>query len=265
MDPRVYRKILDEIAGTTAVLNLVFQGEPLMHRQFPEYVRLAGEAGLYTQTSTNGSLLSEEVCRGLVGGGLDRLIVSVDGTNQETYQTYRRGGDLQVVEEGIRRLNRIRHDAGAVNPRIIIQFLVFAHNLEQLKRVREIAGDWGADGVWIKSAQIEYPDSAGEWIPGDMKFSRYEKSPSGEWKRKGHLRNRCSRLWQTTVITSDGIVVPCCFDKRAEYPAGDAGEQNVAEIWKSHSYQRFRKQVLADRKATAICMNCTEGIGKVIR
>ncbi len=263
MNPGEYRDLLEEISATTAMLSLYFQGEPLMHTQFSGFVRLAADHNIYTQTSTNGQLLGEDVCRGLVDGGLDRIIISLDGTDRESYQTYRRGGDISKVEEGIRTLDRLRREAGSRKPYIIVQFLVFKHNQDQIQEVKKLAKKWGADRVWIKSAQIEYPDRAGDWIPDGFEYSRYEKSPSGEWRLRGRLRNRCIRLWQTTVITSDGFVVPCCFDKLAAYTMGKTGEQDMAQIWKNRSYTEFRRQVLIDRKETVICTNCTEGIGKI--
>ncbi len=263
MDLNDYKELLEEISGTTAMLSLYFQGEPLMHKEFAEFVRLATENNIYTQTSTNGQLMTEDICRELVGAGLDRIIISLDGTDQESYQAYRRGGDFQKVADGIRILNRVRMETGSKKPFIIVQFLVFRHNHKQVSGVKAMAKNLGADKVWIKSAQIEYPESAGEWIPESTDYSRYEKNARGNWKLSGKLRNRCKRLWQATVITSDGLVVPCCFDKRAAYPMGSAGEQSIARIWKNRSYQDFRKQVLTKRKDIEICTNCTEGIGRI--
>ncbi|MFC2112222.1 radical SAM/SPASM domain-containing protein [Bacteroidota bacterium] len=272
-----YRKLIEEISGTTSIISLYFQGEPLMNNEFTEFVRIASKHRIYTQTSTNAQLLTEEVCRGLLEAGLDRIIISLDGTDQESYQAYRRGGEFQKVEDGVRTLVHLRGQAGSKNPLIIIQFLVFRHNQDQIPEVKKLAKEWGADNVWIKSAQVEYPESADEWIPAfnnggsdaqpgksrkilSDPYSRYEKSPSGEWRLRGKLKNRCKRLWQTTVITSDALVVPCCFDKHATYQMGNSGEESLAGIWKSKVYNDFRKQILTKRKSVAICMNCTEGI-----
>jgi len=263
MDLADYNTLLEKISGKTTILSMYFQGEPLMHKEFGEFVRLASERNIYTQSSTNGQFLTERVCRGLVNSGLDRIIISLDGADQETYQVYRRGGDFQKVEDGIRTLNRIRVETGKKNPLLIVQFLVFEHNRDQISKVKDLARNWGADRVWIKSAQIEYLESADQWVPAESEYSRYQRVPSGEWKRKGKLRNRCRRLWETMVITSDGLIVPCCFDKYAEFPMGKIRDQGVAGIWKSKSYQDFRKQVLSNRKETAICNNCTEGTGKI--
>ena len=41
-------------------------------------------------------------------GGLDRLIISLDGTTQEVYQQYRVGGRLEKVLEGTRNVVRWR-------------------------------------------------------------------------------------------------------------------------------------------------------------
>ncbi len=264
MERNRYERLLDEISDTTLMLSLYFQGEPLMHREFPKFVRLASERRIYTQTSTNGQMLTEDVCWGLVRGGLGRIIVSLDGTDAETYRAYRRGGDLGKVEEGIRTLNRIRREAGSGRPMIVVQFLVFRHNQEQLKGIRKYAKALGADRVWIKSAQVEDLSLAEEWIPQEARYSRYEKDRSGNWSLRGKLRNRCSRLWQTAVITSDARIVPCCFDKCALYPMGSAGEQDFADIWKGESYRSFRSMVLTGRKEIDMCTNCSEGVGRII-
>ncbi len=263
-----YTRLLTGIASTTVMLSLYFQGEPLMHKQFPEFIRLASEQGIYTQTSTNGQLLSPSVCRGMVLAGLDRIIISVDGLDQESYKVYRKGGDLQKAKEGIRNLVNIRNELKSNSPLIILQFLVFKHNQNQVAEVSKMAKHLGADRFWIKTAQIEYPESADHWIPDVPDYARYEKdrgpgNNEGEWKVKGKLMNSCKRLWQTTVVCSDGLIVPCCFDKRARYSMGNAGEITLGETWKSKSYQDFRKQVLRDRKSIDICRNCTEGIGRV--
>ncbi len=263
MDLNDYKELLEEISGTTTILSLYFQGEPLMHKNFTEFVRLAAGKKIYTQTSTNAQLMTEKLCRDMVGAGLDRIIISLDGIDQESYGTYRRGGDIQKVTHGIRMLNRVREEAGSKKPLIVVQFLVFRHNRGQVTELKEMANNLGADRIWIKSAQIEYPETADEWIPEGHDHSRYEKDAPGNWKLRGKIRNRCRRLWQTMVVTSDGLVVPCCFDKRATYTMGQAGKKSITRIWKGRDYQDFRKKVLSGRKEIEMCTNCTEGIGRI--
>jgi len=263
LDLDTYKDIVDETAGTTTILSLYNQGEPLLHNSFVDMVKYASDRKVYTVTSTNGQLLSEEVCGKLVEAGLDRIIISLDGTDRESYQKYRIGGDFEKVKAGIRLLSEARGTTR--KPFIIIQFLVFKHNEEKVSEIRKFGKELGADRVMIKSAQIEYPESIHEWMPVHRKHRRYRKDSSGKWMLKGKLRNRCRRLWYTTVVTTDGLIVPCCFDKLAQYPLGTLGEGSIGEIWKNRDYNDFRERVLRDREGIGICTNCTEGLGRIYR
>ena len=53
------------------------------------------------------------------------------------------------------------------------------------------------------------------------------------------------RFWFNPVITWDGKVVPCCFDKDAEYVMGDLNQDSFREIWNGTKYRIFRKSILS--------------------
>ena len=53
------------------------------------------------------------------------------------------------------------------------------------------------------------------------------------------MQNHCWRLWHSPVITWDGLVVPCCFDKDAKHRMGDLKNKSFKEIWKHPEYRRF--------------------------
>jgi len=63
-------------------------------------VAYAGSKNIYTATSTNAHYLNDENARKTIESGLDRLIISLDGTSQEVYSQYRIGGDLEKVLAG---------------------------------------------------------------------------------------------------------------------------------------------------------------------
>jgi radical SAM protein with 4Fe4S-binding SPASM domain len=79
-------------------------------------------------------------------------------------------------------------------------------------------------------------------------------------KIKNKLKNHCFALWRTSVITWDGKVVPCCFDKDANFELGVLNGKTMKEIWLSEPYQNFRQGVLNNRKGLDMCTNCTEGL-----
>ncbi|HNL40463.1 MAG TPA: radical SAM protein, partial [Saprospiraceae bacterium] len=99
-----FRHTMAELHRDLMVLIFYFQGEPFIHPQFLDMVRHARALGLYTITSTNGHFFDDETARKTVESGLDRLIISLDGATQETYEQYRIGGRLETVLAGARRL-----------------------------------------------------------------------------------------------------------------------------------------------------------------
>jgi radical SAM protein with 4Fe4S-binding SPASM domain len=97
------------------------------------------------------------------------------------------------------------------------------------------------------------------WMPSAKKFRRYDME-NGEFMIKSSFKNRCSRLWFNPVITWDGKVVPCCFDKDAEYVMGDLNNDTFGDIWDGPKYRIFRKSILTGRHMISMCRNCTSGL-----
>jgi radical SAM protein with 4Fe4S-binding SPASM domain len=61
------------------------------------------------------------------------------------------------------------------------------------------------------------------------------------------------------VISWDGLVVPCCFDKDAIHKLGSLKDKSFKEVWQSDEYVKFRRDILQSRKNIDICANCSEG------
>ena len=110
--------------------------------------------GIYTATSTNAHFLTDDNARQTVESGLDRIIISIDGTTQETYQAYRVGGQLDKVLAGTRNLVKWRKALKSRTPYIIFQFLVVRPNEHQINEVQSLAQELEVDDVWFKTAQI---------------------------------------------------------------------------------------------------------------
>ena len=83
-----FRKVIDEMHQRLMYLIFYFQGEPYINPKFLEMVKYANAKGIYTITSTNGHFLHEENARKTVASGLDRILISIDGSTQEVYEQY---------------------------------------------------------------------------------------------------------------------------------------------------------------------------------
>lgn len=258
-DIELFQSVMDQLYKDLIYLLIYFQGEPYLHPQFLEMVSYARERGIYTATSTNGHYLTEARAKQTIESGLSELIVSIDGTTQEIYQAYRVGGKLEKVKEGVKRLVKAREEAGVKYPFIILQFLVVRPNEHQIEEVKALGKELGVDKVAFKTAQIYDFENGNELIPTIDRYSRYKKQKDGTYRIKNKLHNQCWKLWQGAEITWDGRVLPCCFDKDAQYEMGILTEQNFNEIWRSAPYKAFRSRLLKSRKEIDICQNCTEG------
>lgn len=262
LDNKFFKQTIDEIHKDLMYLIFYFQGEPYLNKNFLEMVAYAHSKKIYTATSTNAHYLTDEMAKKTVESGLDRLIISIDGTTQEVYQQYRRGGRLDRVIAGAENIVKWKKKLKSKTPFVFFQFLVVKPNEHQIEDVKRLAKEVGVDEVRFKTAQIyDYENDPNNLIPENEKYSRYYKDKKGNTRPKNKLENHCWKLWQGNVITWDGKVVPCCFDKDATHQLGDLQHQSMKEIWQNDAYKDFRSKLTKSRKNIDICANCSEGLG----
>jgi len=255
MDIELFNKIIKELTPFLYNINLYFQGEPMLHPLFFSFI--SNSLNTHTIVSTNGHFLSEENSEKIVRSGLGKLIISLDGVNQDIYSAYRKNGNLNTVLDGIRNVADAKKKFKS-SLKIEIQFLVNKLNENQIPKIRLVA-EMAKASLNLKSMQIiNYKDIA-SWLPLNNKFRRY-KMKNGEYVIKNSMPDRCSRLWFNPVITWNGKVIPCCFDKNAEYVMGDFNHDSFGEIWDGPKYRIFRKSILSGRHMIDICRNCTSGL-----
>ena len=263
IDFELYKNIIDQSYKELMYLMLYFQGEPFLHPDFFKMAEYANQNKIYSATSTNAHYLDYENAKKTVGSGLDRIIISIDGVTQESYEKYRIGGNLQKVIEGTRNLVQAKKELNSKTPYIIFQFVVFRSNENEIKSLKKLAKNIGVDKVNIKSAQFYNLNESNDLIPTIEKHSRYRKV-NGKFELKSRISNKCWRSWHSSVITIDGKIVPCCFDKDAVHELGDLKENTLKKVFTGDKSKEFKNKILNDRKQIDICRNCTEGI-KIFR
>lgn len=255
-----FRDTVEQLKNDLLYLIFYFQGEPYLNPDFLDMVKYASDRGIYTATSTNAHYLKDENAKRTVESGLDRMIISIDGTTQETYENYRVGGKLDTVIEGAKNVVKWKKELNSKTPHVIFQFLVVKPNEHQLEDVKKLGAEVGVDEVRFKTAQVyDYENDPNNLIPDNQKYSRYKKTKDGHTTIKNPLLNHCWKLWHSCVLTWDGLVVPCCFDKDATHQLGDLKKNTFDEIWQGEKYQEFRSSILRSRSEIDICSNCTEG------
>ncbi len=255
----LFYRFVEEVHKDIAYMIFYFQGEPYLNRNFLDLVKYASDKKIYTATSTNAHYLNDETAKKTVESGLDRLIISIDGTTQETYQSYRIGGKLEKVIEGTKNVIKWKKKLKSSTPHVIFQFLVVKPNEHQMNDVLKLGEELGVNEVRFKTAQIYDYKNGSELIPTKEKYSRYKRNKDGTYSIKNKMLNHCWKLWHSCVVTWDGKVVPCCFDKDATHRLGDLQSQDFKTLWQGDLYYKFRASVVKSRKEIDICTNCTEG------
>ncbi|MFQ6114091.1 MAG: radical SAM/SPASM domain-containing protein [bacterium] len=263
MDVGHFRQLIDEIGDHLFMLLFWNQGEPFINKQFPEMVRMAKAKSIPTITCTNGHFFhTSEAVRTVIDCGLDELIVSLDGTNSESYAKYRVGGSFQRVLDGVQAICEEKKRQKSLTPIINLQFIIFQHNEDEIEEVRRLARKFDVDKLTLKTAQVYTKEQADTFLPAKEAYRRYDYDSETLQIRRSRHPHGCHQLWQMSVVNWDGRVAPCCFDKDIEYELGhmfDKGTRFI-DVWKGKKYQTFRQNILHDRSHTPMCSNCLEGV-----
>lgn len=259
LDLLMNKRMLQSIGKQLFYINYYFQGEPFLHPEFLELIREAKKQHIYTATSTNAHFITTKVAEEIVDSGLDRLIISIDGVTQSTYEGYRVNGKLAKVIEASKELVKAKKKLNSQTPHLIFQFLVVKPNEFEIPQVFELAKEIGIDEVRLKTAQLYDYVNGNPLMPQQEEYTRYKRLKDGTYRLKYKTGNHCWRMWSSCVLSWDGKLVPCCFDKDAKHTIGSLEQTSFDVIWKSNPYQQFRGSVLTKRNQIDICTNCSEG------
>ena len=256
-----FKALIDRVGDKLFLLMLWNQGEPFLNRCFTQMVQYAHAKRIPTLTSTNGHFVRTAVeAREVVESGLDEIIVSLDGVDQQTYAQYRVGGRIEKVFDCVRLLSEEREKLGRRTPVINLQFIVFKHNEHDLAEAERIACEVGADKFLVKTAQVYSDGDAADFLPRQEEFRRYAAVSADRLAVKGQPRRGCKVLWYSSMVNWSGNVTPCCFDKNGAADLGDAfNGDTFDEIWRGRAYMDFRSTILRDRTTVPMCNNCSEG------
>lgn len=208
--------IISELSGLTEYVYFHVMGEPLLHPELPQLIRIASECGIKCAITTNGTLLREHG-NALIESGVYKVNLSVHSFEEGTYQE-----QLDYVRSVVDFADK----ASAAGILTVIRLWNLGHdggrNRETLKILHErFSDEWqeGARGARIRHRlHLEYgerfawPDAEADYL-GDEVF--------------------CYGLRDHFGILSDGTVVPCCLDREGTINLGNVFDTPLTEILSS--------------------------------
>jgi radical SAM protein with 4Fe4S-binding SPASM domain len=263
MSMETFDRILAEFGADAFIFHLWVWGEPLLHRDLFRMVAAASARGVGTEISTNLSLrLTDEQIDRLITAGLTWLIVSADGATPESYAHYRRGGNLALVLDNMRRFVARKKALGSRTPFVEWQFVPLRHNEQDIGEARRLAREIGVDGLRLKPARVDKIDSltfAGQvpgqlseqWMPADPRLGHTVGSGTGSYHSF-----HCPFLWTSVTIHPDGALAPCCETYSRQHDLGRFTDRPFDQAWNSGAYVASRNVALGRPAQGAESLAC---------
>ncbi len=258
MSFKTFKKAVDELSDSLMWVALYDWGEPFLNKDIFRMIEYAGSKRIITFLSTNANLLTDEMIRKIIDSGLDQMVISLDGTNEQTYRKYRIGGDFNKVITGIEKLVRMKRKLRVRHPFIEWQFLVMKHNENEIEQARKMASEIGVDSIHFRPINLcdkpftgSYDKKiADKWLPADRRYRfGYDNPPLN--------KELCYWLWYSVFINWKGDVYPCCGTYEEKYRFGNIHDNSIMDLWNNEKYVESRRLFTQPKKNTeSICSGC---------
>lgn len=249
MDNETFNHIVQEaVANNVKVLSPYLQNDPLVDRKLPERVEIIRSVrGLKpfpkTKIITNGGLLTEERAKDLIKAGLEYIVFSVHGVDEEIYNGIMQGPKFATVIENIDRFVSIKEELGAKNPEIEVWAVLTKDVEAQLNATKEF---WKNRDIRFKGRQLD--NRANPDIIDTTKMA----SDIAEWKYAYYCTIPYWRAW----ILWNGDMVLCCVDWERTQVFGNIHEKSIKEIWNGKAYREYRDRMKNRDLAGTLCEHC---------
>lgn len=249
-----FKRTIDMIGDYLTHIQLWSWGEPFINRNIYEMIEYAKKKNIIVVSSTNCHYLTDEkdLVR-LVHSGLDELILAVDGTTQEVYQKYRKGGNLDKALEGIRNLVGIKKREGVKAPRLHMRMVINPFNEDQRDEFIALARGLGVDVVSFKKIDTGMGglDADNCLLPKNKDYALNFTSD--------HDKYRCYTFWNCPVLCSNGDIGMCSLDSENITDIGNITDiKSFKKAWNSARARACRRDLIKDADHFQFCRECTK-------
>ena len=210
---------------------------------------------ILTLIPTNGQCLQTlDEALAVVDSGLAAIIIAIDGSTQEIYQAYRKGGEVQKVLRCAALIEEAKSKRGSSFPYTCMRTVITRDNQDDLPNIEELARNLGMNMFATKTVGCKTHEEAfKDFEPTVENLRRFEYEGT---KRIEQPPIQCIYPFRQPTIKWDGIVVGCEFDYLLESPWGKIGEEKFSEIWNSPKAQELRNSIRKGMKGTFCERHC---------
>jgi len=238
-----FKKILD--SGNFRYVGLHGWGESLLNKQLFEMVEYAESKGVFTNLTTNGTLLQENIDN-VLNSGLREIAFGVYDNEL-----------LSKVMPQIEKLIQEKRKQNFKRPKTYLDITVYDGNLEQIPELVKLAPELGIDAVILhRLFNIHKVDPSVKYISEgeeEYLFAELRRSASS-FTAELHLPPKhsypCRIVKRSIFVTVEGKVTPCTY--LPDLQLGDALEQGISNVMHSDAYTAFVKNM----RNHPICSEC---------
>ena len=252
LDLENFKKMINQIKDSCLELSLQNWGEATLVENLPDMIKYAADNKIFTRLSTNFSISYKGgYIEKLAKSGLGRIVIDLDGTTQESYEKYRKNGNLETVLKNTKELMKIKKENNLKFPIIQTRMLVMKQNEHQIEEFKRISNELEVDEMELGNIQLN-PNTAGDdWLPKNKEF--VYATYKGERKIEP-----CHWPWSGLTINWDGGISPCCIIDDQNTDFGNIFEDDLSKIWNNEYYVSARSQFSDTKEITknTICNMC---------
>jgi len=238
MELNIFQKILTELGDVLIAAILYGWGEPFMNRHIASMIMACSKRNIRTIISTNGHFIQTyEEALNIVEAGLSVLIIAIDGYREETYNSYRKSGNLEKVRACITLIEEAKRKTGSKLPYTNLRTVVTDKNHKEIPLLKQLAEELNVNMFSCKSLGcMPNNENFKDYEPSDINIKRYNK--------KNNRFFKCSYPFRQPVIFRDGTVSGCEFDYNLDHSWGNIKENEFKNIWNSHKSLELRKAII---------------------
>jgi radical SAM protein with 4Fe4S-binding SPASM domain len=239
----LFLKKIKEIKCGNRNISICLDGEPLMNKSFPEFIKIANQEGMFPRFSSNAKLLTPKISDEL---SCFNFLAAVDFSSEsEVFDSIRgKDGDFKIVLDNLRYLvnTAVKHPDIKIEIVDITHFSGVFDRASSLKKMRNLFPSNLPSNIIFWSRQFH---NFGGHLQNEMRDSKL------------HIYKLCPYPWTQFNVTWDGNVVACCRDTEGKTILGNVFEQSILDIWRGEKYIEMRKSLIEKRvKDVAACEKC---------
>ena len=259
-----FKRYFDPLAPYLFEAYLHNWGESLLNKQVFDMIAHAQSKNVGTNLSSNLSATSSDDLDRLIESGLEYLVVSLDGTDQETYGKYRIRGKYENVVENMSQIIQRRNRAGKKTPFVEWQFIIMKQNEHQIPEAEMMAEKLGVDLLRFIPVECLMSLKTGKKLPTNGTLQVWKEEPKVIIESNSLVKLENQGLvsiftgpWSLTRM--EGF--PCCvvYRKDRDFDVLGDMERPIREIWNNDKYLSARSH-FSSRKAPnrqpTVCDTC---------